>query len=505
MHVADTVSTTREPAAESIKPLTGGTNDRRDSGLGPARDWIVRTAHGSKHPFDFPTLCRWADDDAAARHLAVPLLRDALMSVAADESSPVERVRRGFYAHKDRMPATPRSSATPTDVLVDWVKENGTALFTWRDLKRWAIAVDVNHDLVALKQTLFSRAATTAHVDDHLPWFEHHGSSYFRLSRTDTGQPTPPAGGEHLSRIASTTHPVVRDSRRRQGGGTDRARIKALRASGLTLQQIATDQGVTRERIRQILLQESFTPEDFRVARAAVQQAERQATLLRAIEALRANPGIGVSAFAERVGVPAAEVSKILPPDLRRLLISSRDGTAYERLSDEQAIAAIAEAGTYEYPLTGKMYTELLRAGLVDGLSIPRIHQRFGSWRDACERAGVEAGATSRAEYARRWSAEDMAETMADFLAATGGSVSVTAFDDWATALPDVPSAQTVRNCFGGWNEAKIAGLSVLAGRDEYWRLLAARLAPTPGSSTETSDDAGSIIVDTVADEGVDR
>ena len=119
--------------------------------------------------------------------------------------------------------------------------------------------------------------------------------------------------------------------------------------------------------------------------------------------------------------------------------------------SDQDLIEALrAAAEATERPLSVKAYEVHQRA--VGGPTYARIIQRLGSWNAALARSGLETRAVTRG-YARRWDEDQMVAEVRRFLTEGGGSYA--AYDAWARREPEAPSAQTVRNHFGGWAAAK--------------------------------------------------
>ena len=87
--------------------------------------------------------------------------------------------------------------------------------------------------------------------------------------------------------------------------------------------------------------------------------------------------------------------------------------------------------------------------------SSARLVQRYGSWNEACRRAGVPvveqvvvSGPT------QRWTDHQIAGWVARFLVDAETGSSYAAYTGWAQARPEAPAAQTVRNRFGGWSAA---------------------------------------------------
>lgn len=86
-----------------------------------------------------------------------------------------------------------------------------------------------------------------------------------------------------------------------------------------------------------------------------------------------------------------------------------------------------------------------------DALTSARIIQRRGSWREACAAAGVESNKPSRASYRHRWSEKDLLDWVRRYLA-EAEKPSYADFSGWLRDQQDAPSANTVRNTFGGWS-----------------------------------------------------
>jgi hypothetical protein len=106
-------------------------------------------------------------------------------------------------------------------------------------------------------------------------------------------------------------------------------------------------------------------------------------------------------------------------------------------------------------PMSTGAYEQIQRAGdLPTWLAI--VH-RFGTWNAACLAAGLKVNA-QHAGRAATWDEASTAEAVAQFLAdPEAGGRSFAAYAAWAKGRDGVPSGQTVRNVFGGWNAAKAA------------------------------------------------
>jgi hypothetical protein len=104
-------------------------------------------------------------------------------------------------------------------------------------------------------------------------------------------------------------------------------------------------------------------------------------------------------------------------------------------------------------PLTVKQYDGFRRAhqpGLASGIWVIR---HFGTWREACERAGVAANTTR--STSSRWTDAELLRAVAEYLAEPGTTGSYAGYQDWARSTDGAPSGALLRSRFGTWAETK--------------------------------------------------
>lgn len=131
--------------------------------------------------------------------------------------------------------------------------------------------------------------------------------------------------------------------------------------------------------------------------------------------------------------------------------------------SDAAILAGLRQAaGELGEPLSSEKYDGYAPAH--DLVSTARIIQRFGTWNAACSAAGLETRA-SHQNYTRRWTKDEMAGYVADYLQAPDSTGSYSGYAEWAKSVPGAPSGQSVRNAFRGWANAKAAAAEVVSGR----------------------------------------
>jgi hypothetical protein len=130
--------------------------------------------------------------------------------------------------------------------------------------------------------------------------------------------------------------------------------------------------------------------------------------------------------------------------------------------SNEDVLGAIQNAALYEFPLTIRTYAELLDVGQIQGPSVPRICQRFGTWSAACDAAGVVAHPARRANYQSKWTDDDLLSVVRRYVGDHAWSGTFASFDQWRKVnVPEGPSSSTLRTRFGTWTEIKRRALKV--------------------------------------------
>lgn len=129
--------------------------------------------------------------------------------------------------------------------------------------------------------------------------------------------------------------------------------------------------------------------------------------------------------------------------------------------SDEQLLAAIADAAAeLGEPLTAGAYDTWQR-GRSDAASPALVIRRFGSWIEACTRAGVATNKTR--STSRRWSDDEVVGIVASYLGSPGSTGTYADYSAWAQAQDGVPSGATLRQRFP-WAVVKERAAAVAAG-----------------------------------------
>lgn len=227
--------------------------------------------------------------------------------------------------------------------------------------------------------------------------------------------------------------------------------------AGETFMQIGRDLGVSREWVRQVAMRNGLTGRQLDRSRRDRVSLARVAAVL---ELAEDRPDATIGELARASGMPVGRVAEILGPEeeARRKKPSANAG---RRVPDHEVFAEMRRVaglpgGT---PLSAPFW-DRHRSGCLTGA---RLAQRHGSWTEACLAAGVEPRKSTRGEYWRRWTEQDLLRLLADYLG-SGGRPSYAAFQRWLRGVKGAPSAQTVRNQLGGsWPDVLRRGVEELA------------------------------------------
>ena len=178
--------------------------------------------------------------------------------------------------------------------------------------------------------------------------------------------------------------------------------------------------------------------------------------------AILEQPGCTVAELASNLALDEEYVTRMIPPHLKKLTV--KQAVVEVMWTDSAIFHALRDAQTYEFPLSTHKYGELIQVGEIDGPSVPTIYNRFGSWGAACEAANVEAFPALRNSYESKWTNDDVAGFVLDYLLEPHVNGGFKGYDQWTSIRADAPSSGIVRQRFGSWSKAK---RSVLQG---IWR-----------------------------------
>jgi hypothetical protein len=132
--------------------------------------------------------------------------------------------------------------------------------------------------------------------------------------------------------------------------------------------------------------------------------------------------------------------------------------------SDRDLVAALAAAAVeLGEPLTVGAYDAWQRGR--DGAASPAlVIRRFGSWTQACARAGVATNTTR--STSRRWTDDEVVGVVASYLGSPGSTGTFADYTAWARTQEGAPSGATLRQRLP-WAEVK-ARAEVLRRRSRF-------------------------------------
>ena len=186
---------------------------------------------------------------------------------------------------------------------------------------------------------------------------------------------------------------------------------------------------------------------------------------------IREHPGATYTELALGIGIHSEDARKLTPRRVRHLVsdleAEAKNRGGYQTIwTNDKILHALREAASGATVLSGGRYAELVANETVAGPTLPRVIQVFGSWANACALAGLEIGHTPRDDYARLWTEDQLVGFMAEFLLESD-SASIEEYAKWSNADSEInrPSAGTIRNQVGQWNDVKARALRELRRR----------------------------------------
>ena len=215
------------------------------------------------------------------------------------------------------------------------------------------------------------------------------------------------------------------------------------------------------------------TPAPAKATRTRTKQtkAEVRSELTERIsEYLTTHPGATLNEISDALAAPLPAITTAARP-VEWLTLGDNELTEPTERVESQTICvtrdrargALQAANLMASPLTHNAYTALLRSGRIQGPSVARIVQLFGSWSAACSSVGVSSGEALRSNYERTWNEEQLFGFVERFLREPAHHGASHQFDLWRSTVNStqkVPSLGTVRNILGGtWGDIRTATL----------------------------------------------
>jgi hypothetical protein len=228
-------------------------------------------------------------------------------------------------------------------------------------------------------------------------------------------------------------------------------RLAERRKEGETLAAIGDEYGVTRERVRQILVENYDTT--FATDAVEGRAREREKAVEEWRDKLLDEVEQGAVLTRERVvkecPVYVRSVEEVMGEYAWAVPFDQAHTPKYTDDEILDALRGVWKKHVAPAPLSRALYDTHRLPTDPSGV---RITQRYG-WLDACKRAGVAHAEPTRKHY-RALSREAAIEWMTAFLVNNDEPLSASAYDEWAREV-GAPSMGSIRNVLGSWNAAR--------------------------------------------------
>lgn len=247
-------------------------------------------------------------------------------------------------------------------------------------------------------------------------------------------------------------------------GATEQSRAYQMArryALGQTLREIGIDHGLTRERVRQIINNETpWTTTVIGAARRKALEKKNAADRTAVLEWSETNVGAPIEQAVRDLGLDEEDVRKYLGRRTIRHELVKKKAPGGRSLQDLLADLKRFHAETGE--TSAAAYGRWAKEAQVPGQQT--IANRFGSWNEAAARAGFKDAPPIERE--RRYSDVDLWAAVVEGVRAR--QFTAKEFEDWLMTVEGAPSLATIRNRLPQkWNELRDEALRILRGRSE--------------------------------------
>jgi hypothetical protein len=192
-------------------------------------------------------------------------------------------------------------------------------------------------------------------------------------------------------------------------------KILDLRKKRFTLAEIGDQFSITRERVRQIIFKcvgqdlEDFLKNN-EIEKQSLDKEIINEKINSIVEYVKINKGISITELLNEFDTDMIFFQKFIPKNVSKFVLTdykSSNGPT-KIWNNEDIIECLKSAGTYFFPLSHGDYEKLVEIGEIKGPSVPLIYKRFGSWTNACQKAGIETNKPVRSEYVLDYSDEEI-------------------------------------------------------------------------------------------------
>lgn len=220
------------------------------------------------------------------------------------------------------------------------------------------------------------------------------------------------------------------------------AYILEMRLEGYTLEEIGESVGLTRESIR-LIVKKKNGPTQQEVL--SIRKAKYRSEVMEVITEEK-SPTRG--SITNRLAISQAKLTSILGN--KNKSIPGNDKNKKRIYSDGDLLEILkANASLTEQALSAAKFAQLCGEP-----TVAVFIARFGSWKNACELAGVRSG-EGRESYSRRHTTEDLLAFVESYLADPRTSGSAQGYDKWQRQVDGAPSLALLRQRLGKWNDIK--------------------------------------------------
>ena len=218
--------------------------------------------------------------------------------------------------------------------------------------------------------------------------------------------------------------------------------ILEKRYEGYTLEEIGESVGLTRESIRLIVKKKNGpTQQEVLSIRKAKYRREVMEVITEEISPTK-------NTITNRLAISQAKLTSILGN--KNKSIPGNDKNKTRIYSDGDLLEILkTNASLTEQALSAAKFAQLCGEP-----TVAVFIARFGSWKNACELAGVRSG-EGRESYSRRHTTEDLLAFVESYLADPRTSGSAQGYDKWQRQVDGAPSLALLRQRLGKWNDIK--------------------------------------------------
>lgn len=220
--------------------------------------------------------------------------------------------------------------------------------------------------------------------------------------------------------------------------------------AGQSLAKIGDHFGLTRERIRQILVAGNIDRRDPGAYQRVMREAWLEANTDAVLASWEKHRDIG-AVIADFASAPSTWVRLAVGDHIKQSRPRPRSNV--RRRSDEEILAHVRAAAGDNDTLTQGEY-RTYRDANPDAVTTATLVTRFGSWNGTMKAAGLMPRAATHERYKRRWSENEVRDWVIKYVRhceEIGRRPSSAYYEQWQRQYPDAPSLGLVRIRTGSW------------------------------------------------------